>query len=96
MKKIIDGKTYNTETAERLHHTNEGGYPGNYEGFEETLYITKKGTHFLHGIGNANSRYADRRPPGRSPGEDIKVLSKREAIDYFKEQYRKEFEEIKM
>ena len=56
MKKIINGKMYNTETA-----TNVGeyrsGYPNDFHYYEETLYKKKTGEFFLYGKGNAASPY---------------------------------------
>ena len=49
MKKIIDGKIYNTETAEKI-----GFYCNGESGFgrfHETLYKTQKGRYFTHGEG---------------------------------------------
>ena len=47
MKKIIDGKLYNTETAECL-----GVYqdfdPKTFHYYHEALYLTKKGTYFVY------------------------------------------------
>jgi len=52
MKKIINGKVFNTETAVCL-----GSYDNIGEGALEKLYITKKGQYFLYGKGGAMSRY---------------------------------------
>jgi hypothetical protein len=61
MKKIINGKVFNTETAVCL-----GSYDNIGEGatsvtdfnyFLEKLYITKKGQYFLYGKGGAMSKY---------------------------------------
>lgn len=56
MKKIIDGKMYNTETAKRVGYYDNGAY-GSFSHFEETLYRKRTGEFFLHGSGDANSRY---------------------------------------
>lgn len=58
MKKIINGRQYNTDTATKL-----GGWssPGSYSDFnhyEETLYQKRTGEFFLFGEGGANSKYA--------------------------------------
>lgn len=57
MKKVINKKLYNTETAERL-----GKYEPNPNHSEfwfcETLYRTKSGNFFLHGDGNSASKYS--------------------------------------
>ncbi len=57
MKKIINGKSYDTETAREI-----GSYKENQETgisrLSETLYLKKSGEYFLHGVGGANTRYA--------------------------------------
>ena len=58
MKKIINGKVYNTSTAERVggwsnnHATSDFGY------CSEDLYRKRTGEFFLFGQGSAGSRYA--------------------------------------
>lgn len=59
MKKIINGKVYDTDKAKEL-----GIYcsPGNWNDFnyyEETLYQKRTGEFFLFGKGNANTKYAE-------------------------------------
>src|SRR3990172_2422569 len=58
MKKVIDGKIYNTETAELLHEWDNGMYGNDFGRCEEALYRTKKGAYFIAGEGGAMSRYA--------------------------------------
>jgi len=57
MKKVIDGKLYNTETAEEIgsysySHSTDFNY------VEETLYRTKKGAFFTVGEGGPMSKYS--------------------------------------
>lgn len=82
MKKIIDGKTYNTETAEYL---GEYSYSNSrdFHYCSEELYQTKKGTYFLYGEGGPLSKYAV--PCGNrsySAGEDIKILTEKETQEW--------------
>ena len=57
MKKVIDGKLYNTETAEEIANwSNSYGY-SDFNHCKETLYRTKKGAWFIYGVGGALSRY---------------------------------------
>ena len=42
MKKVINGKMYNTDTAKRMADWSYG-YPGNFEYYEEELYKKKTG-----------------------------------------------------
>ena len=58
MKKIIDGKVYDTETAERLGAWDNGKYTSDIYYEEELLYRKRTGEFFLCGSGGANSKYA--------------------------------------
>lgn len=57
MKQIIEGLTYNTETAEMI-DWNEYSTPGDFRYVHEALYKTKKGRFFLAGKGGALSKYS--------------------------------------
>ena len=74
MKKIIKGKTYNTDTAAKLAHRTFGTF-GDPTGYEETLYQTKKGLYFVYGIGGVESPY---------PQETIRALTDEEAMAFEK------------
>lgn len=56
MKKIINGKMYNTETATEL-GTYEHGYVSSFSWYQENLYRKKTGEYYLYGEGHANSKY---------------------------------------
>lgn len=58
MKKIIDGKMYNTETATEIHHFNNGLPYSDFNYLEESLYKKKTGEFFLAGNGGAMTKYA--------------------------------------
>jgi len=82
MKKIIDGKKYDTEkasvVAEWCNH-----YPSNdFKSCEETLYRTDKGNWFLHGEGGAMSRYAEAYGNSVSGGADIIAMTHDEAYGW--------------
>lgn len=56
MRKIIDGKLYDTETAMEVGSSSHGcQIDFNY--YEETLYRKRNGEYFLAGYGNALSKY---------------------------------------
>lgn len=58
MKKIINGKVYDTDTAKEM-ATGRSTYPRNdFHFWEETLYLKKTGEYFLHGVGGPASRYS--------------------------------------
>lgn len=58
MKKIINGKKYDTETAKELSSW-DNGLPGDFSYVSETLYRKKTGEYFLAGHGGARSKYAE-------------------------------------
>lgn len=57
MKKYIDNKLYNTETAQEIGEWDNGGF-GTFNYVSETLYLKRSGEYFLYGEGGANSRYS--------------------------------------
>lgn len=57
MKKIINGKKYDTETAKEVAFK-AWGYCGDLNYVAETLYKKKTGEYFLYAVGGANTIYA--------------------------------------
>jgi len=69
MRQIIDGKTYNTDTAESI-----GGYTTNNGNYGQYLYRTKKGAYFIETRG---------KPEGVWRYDHYLILvTKEEAIDF--------------
>ena len=96
MKRIIDGKTYNTETAERLAGASDGNRHGDGSAYwtTETLYRTKKGAFFIAGRGNALSPYGQPDGYGMSmPGSAIRALSEAEVRQWVERYGNASFEE---
>lgn len=58
MKKIIHNKVYDTEKAQFLGEYAPNLYRSDFSYFSETLYRKKTGEFFLHGEGNAASKYS--------------------------------------
>lgn len=80
MKKSINGKIYNTETAQEI-ASNWNGYPVNdFHYVNEKLYRTAKGAWFIHGKGGALSAYSQQCGDGRGGSEDIQPLLDCEAM----------------
>lgn len=85
MKKIINGKKYDTETAKEI-----GRYECNLtNGLDylcETLYLKKTGEFFLTGEGGARTRYGKATSDGEyCSGKDIEPLTEREAREWLEE-----------
>ena len=57
MKKIINGRRYDTDTARELASDSYSNYT-DFNYWEETLYRKNTGEYFLHGKGGANTQYA--------------------------------------
>lgn len=84
MKKIINGKVYDTSTATQQASYNNGLY-GDFGYLSETLYLKKTGEFFLHGEGGARTRYAGRTGNMYHEGEAIIPLSYKAAKEWGEE-----------
>lgn len=58
MKKVINGKVYDTAKAERLAGWSNGCSSSDFGYCEETLYRKRTGEMFLHGEGGPSSKYS--------------------------------------
>lgn len=100
MKKIINGKKYDTGTATLIgEHSNGGGWR-DFQHYEEELYQKKTGEFFLHGEGGPMTRYGVQvEMNSRSGGEKIIPLEREEAMEWVErnmsaEDYERLFGEI--
>lgn len=76
MKKVINGRMYNTETAVSLGEWSNGRGRRDFRGVEETLYRKRSGEYFIGGWGGSMTEYA--RPAyggGTCGGEKIFPLT---------------------
>lgn len=74
MKRIINGKRYDTETAELIaEHSHL--YAGDLGRFEEALYRTKNGAWFLAGEGGPASKYARHEGNESLSSKGLRVLT---------------------
>lgn len=81
MKKIINGKLYNTETATEVCSWSNGYFSGDFRMVSETIFRKKTGEYFLYGWGGALSEYAETFGNNSTAGETIIPLT----YDAFKE-----------
>lgn len=58
MKKIIEGKLYNTDTAKEMGCWSNMADYRNFSWYRETLYQKRTGEFFLHGEGGPMTQYA--------------------------------------
>lgn len=81
MKRIIDGKRYDTDTAEKIGFAKHGS-TRDFEYYEETLYCKRTGEYFVHGFGHGASRYATHTENGWGPGENIAPMTYEQAREW--------------
>lgn len=99
MKKIINSKAYNTETAKELGSYWNGYGRGDFNYICETLYCKKTGEYFLHCEGGALTQYAISVANGSTFGSRIIPYSETEAKEWVEnmlsaEEYEKIFGEV--
>jgi len=82
MKQIIDGKTYNTDTADCIGNYSNGLGQSDFNNIDEDLYITKKGAFFLYGDGGAMTKYSEPCGNMTREGSGIIPLSEMEALSW--------------
>jgi hypothetical protein len=82
MKKIINGKKYDTETATPIGQYNNGKAVNDFRYYWEQLYRKRTGEYFLHGKGGPMSKYAHSAGDGYDGGEKIIPLSQDEAREW--------------
>ena len=100
MKKVIEGKRYDTETATKVGSDSYSNY-GDLGYWSEELYRTQKGNWFLAGEGGALSKYA--RSVGQNEvggGSAIIPLTRGKALSWLEahtsdsESYEKYFTDV--
>lgn len=85
MKKIINRKLYDTDTAQVIGADGNGYGASDFNCVCETLYRKRTGEYFLHGEGGARSRYASREGNMWGWGQQIIPLTYDEARDWAEE-----------
>lgn len=87
MKKVIDGKRYDTDTAQLLAEwETPDEYPGDLHYVCERLYRKRTGEYFIHGQGGASTRYARSTGPGSwGSGELIDPMPEEKARKWAEE-----------
>lgn len=99
MKKIINGKRYDTDTATAIGEHEESSI-SEFNYVSETLYRKRNGEYFLHGYGHAASRYSRTSSTGGwVPGEKIIPLTYVDAMRWAEknlevDEYESEFGEV--
>ena len=87
MKKVINGKIYNTDTAIEITYHSYSNY-SDFNYLCETLYKTQKGNYFLHGEGGAASKYAEYISQGTRSGSSVIIsMTSVEALTWVEENF---------
>lgn len=99
MRKIINGKKYDTDTATEVGNWDNGAGLRDFRYCEETLYRKRTGEYFIYGYGHAMSRYAERCGDMWGAGSAIIPLTYDAARQWAEEhldaeEYEKEFGEV--
>lgn len=100
MRKIINGKMYNTETAREVASCCHGEGPRDFRYYTETLYCKRTGEYFLAGEGGPMTKY--RQTVGQNSwrgGEGIIPMTYEEAMAWAEaemdaDDYEAEFGEV--
>lgn len=82
MRKIINGKIYDTEKAECLGSYDNGNCRNHFSFYEAELYKTKKGNYFIYENGGPNSKCSIYVGGNYMGGSNIYSVSKEEASQW--------------
>ena len=85
MKKIINKKIYDTDSADKLASWDNGCFTNDFYYVSEDLYKTSKGEYFLFGEGGAASKYHGTAGNSSYGTSDIIPLSKEQAYEWCEE-----------
>lgn len=99
MRKIIEGKSYDTDTAALVGEWSAECCPTDFEWFREELYRKRTGEYFVWGEGGPQSRYAVHRYGSWSGSEAITPISYEDARKWAErhltaDEYESEFGEV--
>ena len=79
MRKVINGRTYNTATSKCIGQWSNGHYTNDFNYCSEDLYKNTKGAYFLLGEGGAMSKYATRSGDNSGYGTELIPMTPEEA-----------------
>lgn len=82
MRKVINGKVYDTDKSEEIFHWSNDYAMSDFRWREKTLYRTAKGAWFLFHEGGPMTDMATRAGDMYTSGKDIEVLDKDDVIGF--------------
>jgi hypothetical protein len=87
MKRVINGKMYNTKTADLVaDYANDLGC-NDFKDVYEALYRTQKGNWFLYGVGGAMTRWKQAFGNMWGGGKGIVALTEQEAMQWCEDRF---------
>jgi hypothetical protein len=85
MRKVIDGKRYDTDQAQLVASWDNGQNRGDFKRYEEDLYRTKKGNWFVHKAGGPMTHMAVQRGNGYGGSQEIEPIAEDEAFEWMQD-----------
>lgn len=85
MRKVINGRTYNTETSKCIGQWSNGHNTNDFNYCSEDLYKNTKGTYFLFGEGGPLSKYAVAYGNNTGGGKELVPMTTEEAQEWAEE-----------
>lgn len=85
MRKVINGRTYNTATSKCIGSWDNGIYGSDFRSCEEDLYKNTKGAYFLVGEGGPLSKYAVSHENDTSGSRELIPMTATEAQEWAEE-----------
>ena len=82
MRKVINGRTYNTATSKRIGSWDNGIYGSDFRSCEEDLYKNTKGAYFMVGEGGPMSKYSVCHGNETSGGRELIPMTATEAQEW--------------
>ena len=82
MRKLIEGKLYDTETATMIAETQNRLGNSDFRNLDETIYNTKNGKYSLYSHGGAMTKYATSYGGSTGGGLDIIPLTEKEVKEH--------------
>jgi len=86
MKRIINGRRFDTKAATEIATTGSGGSYNDFRCYEEKLYRTPRGNWFVHGHGGPMTRWGRAAVGGGTiEGEGILALTDKQALQWLED-----------
>lgn len=85
MKAVIDGKRYDTNTAQEIASWSSDYYGSDFRAERESLYRTIRGNWFLAGEGGPMTKYSESHGDMTGSGSGIIPLSSKEALQWLED-----------